>query len=167
MRAEYGLEVPGTERAEVLAPRLRLVVTRLARRLRRVGTGESLTPTQAALLSTIERLGPVSPGTLAEAEHLRPPTITTAVDRLERQGLVRRRPDGRDRRCVVVTVTPAGRRVLARSRSRKDALLSEALERLDPGERAVLDQAVAILERLLAATVAGAPPTHAPGAPGR
>lgn len=167
LTAARQVEAPGAERVDVLAPRLRLAVTRLARRLRRHGTAEALTPTQAALLATIERSGPMSLGALAAAEHLRPPTITAAVDRLERQGLVRRRTDDRDRRCVTVTVTAAGRRVLARSRSRKDALLSAGLERLEPDERAVLAQAVAILERLLASTGHDIPGTSTPGTPDR
>lgn len=153
----------GTWTGEALAPRLRLVVTRLARRLRQHGTAELLTPTQASLLATVERRGPISLGALAVAERVRPPTITTAVSRLEDQGLVRRVADPRDRRCVEVHITPEGRRVLARSRSRKDALVGEWLERLDARELAVVEEAVGILERLQAAEPPGRPARRGAG----
>jgi DNA-binding MarR family transcriptional regulator len=141
-----------------LAERLRLVITRLARRLRQQGDAEA-SPTQLAVLATIERHGPITLGELAAAERVQPPTVTAAIDRLEGQGLVRRLPDGTDRRVIRVDVTAAGRKLLARHRSRKTAYLAKRLDGLTPAERATLADAAAILDRLLeperAATASG------------
>jgi MarR family 2-MHQ and catechol resistance regulon transcriptional repressor len=41
-------------------------------------------------------------------------STTYVVDKLVRRGLVRRRPSGRDRRVVLLALTPAGRRLIAR-----------------------------------------------------
>src|SRR5712691_5337932 len=101
--------------APALPARLRMVVTRLARRLRQQGESAA-SPTQLAALATIERDGPLTFGTLAAIERVRPPTITAAVGRLEEQGLVRRRTDSRDRRVARVEITSHGRRLLAESR---------------------------------------------------
>lgn len=134
--------------APALPSRLRMVVTRLARRLRQQGESAA-SPTQLAALATIERDGPLTLGTLAAIERVRPPTITAAVGRLEEQGLVHRRIDARDRRVARVAITSQGRRLLAESRSRKTAYLEQQLAALSADERATLAQAATILERVL------------------
>ena len=134
--------------ATALPGRLRMVVTRLARRLRQQAESAA-SPTQLAALATIERDGPLTLGALAAIERVRPPTITAAVGRLEEQGLVRRRTDPRDRRVAHVEITAPGRRLLAESRSRKTAYLERRLAALMPGERRTLEQAAGILERVL------------------
>jgi DNA-binding MarR family transcriptional regulator len=132
-----------------LAERLLLAVTRLARRLRQQGDADDASPTQLSALATIERRGPITLGELATAERVQPPTITAAIDRLEGQGLVRRRTDEQDRRVVRVEVTPVGRKLLARNRSRKTAYLAKRLRALSPDDAATLHKATVILDRLL------------------
>jgi DNA-binding MarR family transcriptional regulator len=131
-----------------LPARLRLVVTRLARQLRQRAVVD-LTPSQISALATIERSGPVTLGELAALERVQPPSVTVVVTRLEEKGLVVRRQDPQDRRVVRVETTKDGRRLLARSRSRKDAELDRRLRRLSDEERATLASAAAILERLV------------------
>jgi DNA-binding MarR family transcriptional regulator len=131
-----------------LPNRVRLVVTRLARRLRQQAEAP-VSPTQAAVLATIERRGPLTLGELAEAERVQPPTITAAVDRLEQQDLVARQRDARDRRVIRVEATDAGRALLADVRTRKRAYLEQRLSTLPGRDRATLERAAAILERIL------------------
>jgi DNA-binding MarR family transcriptional regulator len=59
------------------------------------------------------------------------------VDRLEGEGLVRRRR-GADRRSVAVALTPAGRTAAARAAQARAEALEAALAALDPAERAEL-----------------------------
>jgi DNA-binding MarR family transcriptional regulator len=134
--------------APALPARMRLIITRLARRLRQHAE-TAASPTQLAALGTIERDGPITLGELAAVERVQPPTITAAVGRLEEQQLVRRRTDSRDRRVARVEITAHGRRLLAESRSRKTAYLAQQLAALDPDERATLERAATILERVL------------------
>lgn len=131
-----------------LASRLRLVITRSARRLRQQ-SDPALSPTQAAALATIERAGPLTPSELARIERVQRPTISRVTARLGQAGLLERLPDELDGRGVRLRVTPEGRRTLRELRNRKTAYLAERLERLDPEDRAVLAQASALLERLL------------------
>jgi DNA-binding MarR family transcriptional regulator len=142
--------MPAPTRPPQLSTRLRLVVTRLARRLRQEA-GAGVSPTQQAVLATIGREGPVTPGDLARLERVQPPTVTAAVKRLEEGGLVRRRPDLDDGRAIRLETTAAGTRLLEEFRSRKRAYLDRRLQSLTPEERATLAAATAILERLLAA----------------
>src|SRR5437867_6858813 len=78
-----------------LAARLRLGITRTARRLRQEA-GTDLSPSQTAALSTIDRHGPLTPSELATLERVQRPTATRIVARLEGAGLVQRAADPAD-----------------------------------------------------------------------
>jgi DNA-binding MarR family transcriptional regulator len=131
-----------------LAARLRLAVTRTARRLRQEA-GIDLSPSQAAALATIERHGPLAPSEIARLERIQRPTATRIVDRLEREGLVARSPDPADGRSRLVSLTPAGRALLRKLRTRKTAYLARRLRELDRGDVDALEHATQVLERLL------------------
>jgi DNA-binding MarR family transcriptional regulator len=131
-----------------VAAHLRLAVTRTARRLRQEAGG-GLSPSLNAALATIERHGPLTPSELAARERIQRPTATGILARLEEAGLAQRTGDPEDRRSSLVSVTPEGRVLLAELRTRKDAFLAKRLAALDAEERAVLDRAAALLERVL------------------
>ncbi|MGZ5351547.1 MAG: MarR family winged helix-turn-helix transcriptional regulator [Actinomycetota bacterium] len=134
-----------------LAARLRLGVTRLARRLRQEAE-PGITPSMLSALVAAYRAGPCTMGDLCAAEQVQPPTMTRIVAALVEEDLLRRRGDFADRRVVWVTVTPAGRRLLERSRRRKEVYLARALRRLEPRELETLEEAAALLERLTEAS---------------
>jgi DNA-binding MarR family transcriptional regulator len=52
---------------------------------------------------------------LAQSARLDKSTMVVAVDALENEGLVERRPDQKDRRARIVVPTDAGRKLLARA----------------------------------------------------
>jgi DNA-binding MarR family transcriptional regulator len=131
-----------------LAVRLRLAIARTARRLRQEG-GAELSPSQTAALATIDRHGPLTPSELAVREGIQRPTVTRIVSLLEERGLVHRTRDPHDRRSSLVALSPAGRDLLARGRTRKNAYLARRLRELDADDRAALERAAGILERLL------------------
>jgi DNA-binding MarR family transcriptional regulator len=142
------MEKRGTRSEEELAPRLRLAVTRTARRLRQEGGGE-LGPTQTAALATIERHGPLGPSELAQLERIAKPTATRVVNRLERAGLIERTRDPLDGRCSILTATAAGTEMLREIRARKTAYFARRLDELDDEDVAALERAVEALERML------------------
>jgi DNA-binding MarR family transcriptional regulator len=130
-----------------LAGRLRLSVTRLARLMRQqADTG--LSPTQLATLATVEAAGPITLGDLAAREQVAPPTMTKAVACLESQSLVARHQDAGDRRVSRLSITADGRRLLERSRTRKNAWLARRLSDLDADDRRRLAEALDALDRL-------------------
>jgi DNA-binding MarR family transcriptional regulator len=132
-----------------LAGQLRLTIVRTARRLRQEA-GSDLSPSLTAALSTVERHGPMTPSDLASRERIQRPTATRVLARLAEEGLVERTPDPEDGRSALVSATPAARALLAELRTRKTAFLAERLERLDAEDRAALERAAGILERMLA-----------------
>jgi len=131
-----------------LASRLRLDISRMARRLRQEA-GAQLSPSQTAALATIERHGPLTPSELAERERVQRPTVTRVLARLEEAGLVERAADPGDRRCSLVSISAEGRELLDAVRARKDAFLARRIDALEPADREALDRAAAILERML------------------
>jgi DNA-binding MarR family transcriptional regulator len=102
---------------------------------------------QYQLLAPLEREPSQTIRALAESAGVAAPTATRMLDGLERDGLVTRTPDARDRRCVAVGLTDDGRRALAATA----ALLQQARGRisasLSPGDR---EQAARLLRRLAA-----------------
>ena len=131
-----------------LASRLRLDISRMARRLRQEA-GAELSPSQTAALATIERHGPLAPSRLAELERIKRPTVTRVLQRLEEEGLVERSEDPNDRRSAVVRVTKDGAALLKKLRSRKNAYLARRLRELPDEDVAALERAAEVLERLL------------------
>lgn len=142
---------PTTARSEAdasLVAGLRLVVMRLARRLRQQSEGD-VTASRLSALSSINRLGPLTLGELAAVEQVQPPSMTKIVAKLEEQGFVVREPDLTDRRVTRVRVSDEGRSYVARSRTLKNAYLAERLDRFDAAERELLARALPLLERLV------------------
>jgi DNA-binding MarR family transcriptional regulator len=139
--------VATTEGSEV-ASRLRLVIARVARRLRQEA-GADLSASQTTALATIERHGPLTPSELAHLERVQRPTATRIVARLEEAALVERARDPADGRISLVSITRQGTELLRRVRTRKNAYLARQLRELDPADVAILEDATEVLERML------------------
>src|SRR5579859_5449838 len=127
-------------------------ISRLARHLdiaRRGAFAEhGLESWEFDVLSALRRQGPpfqLTPGALLRATLVTSGTMTNRIDRLTTAGLVRREPDPRDKRGVLVTLTEQGV-------ARADAALADLLGRerallavLDRGERQHLADLMRIL----------------------
>ncbi len=140
---------PGTG-PSVLAADLRVALMRSVRRIRAERADDALPDSQYSVLALLERLEPMTPSALAEAEHVQPPSMTRSLAALVEAGLVARRPHPDDRRQVLVETTTAGRELLQATRRRRDQWLTKRLAGLTPHERAVLAEAAQILRRVVA-----------------
>jgi len=133
---------------------LRRGVTRLARRLRleRPGEGESLL--QLTVLALLRSRGPMTPGELAAAERIQPQSLTRTLTALEAAGLVVRRPDPRDGRRSLLTITEDGLQAIRHDVRQRDAWLAAAMAALlSPVERKLLRLAAELMERLAEADI--------------
>jgi MarR family 2-MHQ and catechol resistance regulon transcriptional repressor len=72
-----------------------------------------VTSSQLSVLEALWHLGPMKQCTLAGKLLLSASNLTTVLDNLERDGLVRRDRDSRDRRASITSITPAGEARLA------------------------------------------------------
>jgi DNA-binding MarR family transcriptional regulator len=131
------------------AERLHAAAIRLLRTLRREDDGSGLTAPRLSALSVIVFAGPLSLAALAEAEQVRPPTMSRIVDALVAGGLVTRTPDPDDRRTVRIAATEAGTALLHAGRARRVEALVARLAGLSGPDRRALARGTAVLERML------------------
>lgn len=142
----YANDMTTTETA--LASTLRLAVMRLARRMRAQRADTSLSLSQLAALSTLDRHGALTPGELAAHEKISPPSMTRLLAVLETGGFVVRTAHPTDGRQVQLAVSREGQALLKEDRRRRDVWLAQRLKDLDADELDVLMRAAGILDRL-------------------
>jgi DNA-binding MarR family transcriptional regulator len=70
---------------------------------------------EALVLLAFSRRGALPLRVIGERLMVHPTSVTNTVDRLERDGMVRRRPNPRDGRGILAEITPGGRDVVTRS----------------------------------------------------
>jgi MarR family transcriptional regulator, 2-MHQ and catechol-resistance regulon repressor len=75
---------------------------------------EGVTPAQLGVLEALLHLGPLTAGQLGRALLRSNPNVSLVVDNLEKGELVRRERTEADRRVVLVSLTPPGRRLIQR-----------------------------------------------------
>ena len=124
-------------------------ISRLNARLRRDVVEAGVSLARARTLATLDREGARRLTDLALAEQVAQPTMSALIGRLETDGLVSRAGDETDGRTVVVSITGAGRRCLARLIQRRSESLARALLDLPATDRAAIAAALPALARLL------------------
>jgi DNA-binding MarR family transcriptional regulator len=110
-----------------VAAALRVSIGLLLRRLRQVQVKGELSLPESSALVRLDRGGPTTPGELAKLEQISPQSMGATLATLEARALVERRPDPRDGRRVVLSVTEAGRDLLLDNRNARTRRLSQAL----------------------------------------
>jgi DNA-binding MarR family transcriptional regulator len=116
--------------------------------LRRVPRDISLT--SLSTLSTLDRTGTKRITELAAIEGVTQPSMTTLIASLERQGLVERAGDPKDKRVSLVSLTEAGREYMVQRRKAGTEAFATLVSQLPPDEVAALAAAIPALERLRA-----------------
>ena len=122
-----------------------LVALRRARGRVPAGSDGRLTLAQLHLMTALDAQPGRTVRELAGSAGVTQPTITRAIDALQRQGLVTRTASPEDRRCVLIELTSDGHDLLRTERARIDARRHELLAQLSPEERV---QAERLLVRL-------------------
>jgi DNA-binding MarR family transcriptional regulator len=131
-----------------LADQLHSAAIHLLRRLRVRDRESGIGPAQLSALSVLVFGGPKSLGELADAEQVRPPTMSRIVAGLQRARLVRRHAT-EDGRRVRLEATPKGVALMREGRKRRVETLASALVALVESEREQLNQAVILLRQII------------------
>jgi DNA-binding MarR family transcriptional regulator len=106
---------------------------------RRDGKRSELPNASRAVLTHLERTGPLTVSEAARHLDRAQSVVSEIVDGLERRGLLERERDPADRRRTLVWLTEAGHECLRRERDVLGvAALADAFARLDPADRAGL-----------------------------
>jgi DNA-binding MarR family transcriptional regulator len=141
-----------TRGGEETARKLHSAALHLMRYVRTQDTALGVPPAQLSALSVVAFGGKKSLTDLAQAEQVRPPTMSRIVDGLVRDGLVTRDVDSGDRRSVVITATEKGVKIMHEGRSRREKRLQELLVGLSRDEIRLLDSASEIITKRLGST---------------
>ena len=147
---------------DALTVSLAVAIKRLHSRLREAALGSSGMELPIAQLAIIKHLrdgGPTTAAVLAAAEHVSHQAIAQNLAALKQAGLVRTAPDPTDGRKSLVHITALGNRLFDSAAASRNAWLAHAIEQNVPaGERAALERAIVLLERLAAAGRPGSSP---------
>src|SRR5581483_6085435 len=124
-------------------------VSRVARALLR-RQDEALEPlgfsmSQMPVLGALVREGPLKQAQLARAARVEQPTMAEALRRMERLGVVTRKPDPKDGRSDLVSLTARARRRLDRGRAALASVERRATAGLTAAQRR---QLVALLQQV-------------------
>ncbi|WP_214411030.1 MarR family winged helix-turn-helix transcriptional regulator [Sphaerisporangium fuscum] len=140
---------PETHPADLSVADLTRVMEDFTRMSIRLPSVQRLSFTTLSVLHTLERGGPKRLSELTASEQVTQSAITQIVTKLEREGLVERRPDPSDGRAVLVHVTAAGAAVVDGRRAERMEHLAELAEGLTEAERAAITAALPALARLV------------------
>ena len=103
----------------------------------------------------------MTPGALAAAERVRPPSMTRVIASLADLGMIKREPHPTDGRQAIVALSEPGLAVIKEELEARKAWLSDRLRELTPDERETLREGVRIFNQILAVPDADAPRSRA------
>lgn len=136
-------------KASETADRLHSAAIHLLRRLRVRDRESGIGPAQLSALSVLVLGGgPRSLGELAEAEQVRPPTMSRIVAGLVRAGLVHRGKT-EDGRRVRLEASTKGTKILQAGRQRRVESLAKALSSFSEKDQQQLGELTALLEQVI------------------
>ncbi|MGW5350368.1 MarR family winged helix-turn-helix transcriptional regulator [Streptomyces sp. NPDC004031] len=98
-----------------------------------------------AVLAALHEYGPASQAQLSDRSGIHRSDMVAAINELAAEEYVARAPDPSDRRRNVITLTPRGRRRLARIDTLLTDLQDDVLAPLTPAERTELTRLLALL----------------------
>lgn len=140
-----------------LAVQLVLLGHRVACLVERRLAGEGYNKTQAAILMVLHRHPDLMPQHVAGRVHVEPPSVTRALQSLERRSLVCRKPHPTDGRASLFSLTPRGAETVAAIDRLAHEVSAELEADLDPADREVLRRVLLVMFSEL---------DHARGVPG-
>ncbi|UFS95208.1 MarR family winged helix-turn-helix transcriptional regulator [Nocardia huaxiensis] len=132
-----------------LAGDLSLAVVRLTRHLRGRRADAQISLTQLSALATLNRDGAMTPGALAAKERVQPPSMTRVIASLSDLALVERKPHPTDGRQIIVSLSEAGRALIADETHAREAWMTEQLATLRPDQLKTLNEAVGIMKQIV------------------
>jgi DNA-binding MarR family transcriptional regulator len=157
VRRGTGLEpslplIDGVDASAVSVMHEFMLLGRIHRQLmHQVFTRQDLHPAQAMCIGVLSLRGELTQSELAEALILSRPSVTRLLQRMERGGLVRRRPGEDDQRQTLVSLTPAGLQLQHRMHAATTEYTVATLAQLPPEDRAELARILPAWRRLLEA----------------
>jgi DNA-binding MarR family transcriptional regulator len=102
-----------------------------------------------SVLHTLSRVGPCRLSDLVRTEQIKKPALTSALAKLERDGLIERRPDPRDGRASMLSLTAEGQSIVSRRQAVRAERLRSLIDRLSPADRTRLLSIAGVLDQIV------------------
>ena len=115
----------------------------------RLPASDRLSFSALSVLHTLSRLGPCRLSDLVRTEQIKQPALTSAVAKLERDGLIERRPDPRDGRASMLSLTEDGRSIVSRRHADRVERLRGLIEQLSTADRTRLLSIAGVLDQIV------------------
>lgn len=134
-----------------LVTALRQNISSLHKVLRKqVSLNFSYSMTEIETIGLLLRNAALLPTELAAHTRVKTQSMSQILKKLEEQGVIARVPSQDDKRKVYISLTPAGREMVEKTRYERDGWLKEMIEqKLTPEEITKLEQALPVFNKLL------------------
>ena len=139
------------EQSRQLATDLRMVITRLIKKLRiKSETGGKLSLTERTTLALLDQHKELLPNELAAMEKITTQSMSQILNHLSALGYIKRRISKTDKRKSIISLSGNGQHVLYKVRNERDEWLNRALqENCSAKEQDMLRRAIGPLTRLV------------------
>jgi DNA-binding MarR family transcriptional regulator len=144
------LTVKRPDDAEIAA-NLSVVISRLVKILRKETKNEELLSlTERSTLGLVYKQGEMLPSELAAMEKVTTQSMSQIINKLSKAGYIKKTPSQKDKRKVILTITPAGKKFIDKNRHEKLEWLSKSIfEKTTQKEKEVLVNAIEVLTKLV------------------
>ena len=134
-----------------IAANLRIVISRLIKILRKeINNDESLSLTENSTLALIDQHEDILPSELAAIEKVTTQSMSQIINKLLKHCFIKKTPSKKDKRKVIITITPMGRRSLEQKRNERQEWLAKTIsEKTTQKEKEVLMNAIKVLTKLV------------------
>ncbi len=134
-----------------LASDLRLVITRLIKKLRiKSETGAMLSLTERSTLALLDQHKQLLPSELASMEKITTQSMSQILNKLMEAGYITRKISADDKRKSIISLTKAGENTLYKVRNEREEWLNKALDEIcTEKEKSMLRNAIEPLRKLV------------------
>ena len=129
------MQAQSTEAATTAEDALLHLMLAMGRRFRSRIDGDTVDPSQAALLYALKCHGAMRLGDIAEAVQLDASTVSRHVQQLGDRGFIDREPDPVDGRARIIALSDAGAASLKKTFDQRRAFITAALAEWDDADR--------------------------------
>ena len=136
---------------DVLATKLRPVLTRLVRKLRKLSPADTpLSQSERSVLVLLEQNGELLSAELAVMEKITPQSMGQIINHLSALNLIDKKVSPTDKRKILLSISAQGAKMIQQVRNERDEWLSKALRQTcTPAEQQLLLQAIESLNKLV------------------
>jgi DNA-binding MarR family transcriptional regulator len=134
-----------------LSTSLRTVVSGLHKGLRKqISPAKTYSMTELETVAHLARNTSLLPSELAALTRIKTQSMSQILKKMEAQGIIQRTPSNDDKRKVLVSLTPLGKKMIEKAKYDKDEWLRSVIQKaLTDSDRAILEKALPVLMKLI------------------